>query len=125
MIGKIHKAMVKYYNAEEHKMAFKYRPVLIIGKADSSDYIVLPISSVSIASNINKHYDIRINSKQYVLLNLVKDNSYIRTNKQTTLNYKEILEEISDLKQCYPELFRLIMNRVAEFQQYIQEQAFE
>ena len=60
MIGKIHKAMVKYYNAKERKMAFKYRPVLIIGKADSSDYIVLPISSISITRNINKHFDIRI-----------------------------------------------------------------
>ena len=125
MIGKIHKAMVKYYNSEKCKMAFKYRPVLIIGKADSSDYIVLPISSVSITRNINKHFDIRIDSKQYVLLNLLKDTSYIRTNKQTTLNYKEILEEISNLKELYPELFKLIMNRVSEFQQYLQEQAFE
>jgi len=47
MIGKAYWATFKYYNSQSHKMAFKKRPVLIIGQADRNDYVVLPISRVT------------------------------------------------------------------------------
>lgn len=46
MIGKAYWATFKYYDSSLHKMAFKKRPVLIIGKADERDYVILPISRV-------------------------------------------------------------------------------
>lgn len=124
MIGKIYTAMFKFLNTKKNQMEFKYRPVLIIGKADRTDYVVLPISSVSITNNVNKYYDIEIQKTKYSLLKLSKDISYIRTNKQTVINFKEIGEEISDLKVSYPDLFKDIMDKVAEFQQELQDSAF-
>lgn len=47
MIGEAYWAIFKYYDSSAHRMAFKKRPVLIIGKADESDYVVLPISRVT------------------------------------------------------------------------------
>lgn len=124
MIGKIYTAMFKFLNAKNQQMEFKYRPVLIIGRADYTDYVVLPISSVSISDNVDKYYDIEIHKDKYTLLKLAKDVSYIRTNKQTVLNFKEIEREISDLKTLYPDLFKDIMDKVAEFQQELQNSAF-
>lgn len=114
MIGKIYTAMFQFYNAKTQKMEFKYRPVLVIGKPDDGDYNVLPISSVQIKQNINPRYDIKINKETYGLLNLLKDISYIRTNKPTTLHYKVFDKEISNLKKLYPELFELVIDRFIE-----------
>ncbi|MED9965379.1 MAG: hypothetical protein UFJ18_01115 [Blautia sp.] len=46
MIGTVCTAF-KYYDSAKRRMAFKGRPVLVIGKADDSDYVVLPISRVT------------------------------------------------------------------------------
>lgn len=116
MIGKIYTIMTSYYNKATKKMAFKGRPALIIGKADGSDYIVLPISSVRYKDNLDPYYDIEIDLSKYKLLELSKTISYVRTHKQTPVHYGEISTEISDLKGLYPELFNLIIDRVCEFQ---------
>lgn len=39
MIGKMYWAIFKFYNISKHRMAFKKRPVLIIGEADQKDYV--------------------------------------------------------------------------------------
>lgn len=124
MIGKIYSTTFSFYNAREKKMDYKSRPALIIGKADSEDYVVLPVSSITHSNKINPYYDIKIETQIYKLLNLKKNISYIRTNKQTVVHYKEISTEIANLKDLYPELFKLIMDRVAEFQKNIQQNAF-
>lgn len=121
MIGKIYTARFQFYNNKTQKMDFKLRPVLIIGKPDNGDYNVLPISSIPIERNINTYYDIKIDKKKYNLLNLSKDISYIRTSKQSTLHYKVLDKEISDLKKLYPDLFELAINRFAKYSNTIKE----
>ncbi len=38
MTGKAYISTFKYYDNRTHRMAFKNRPVLIVGQADNSDY---------------------------------------------------------------------------------------
>ena len=45
MTGKIYWATFKYYDNVSHRMAFKKRPVLIIGKADEKAKIIRPYHS--------------------------------------------------------------------------------
>ena len=59
MIGKAYWAIFKYYDSSAHMMAFKKRPVLIIGQADESDYVVLPISRVTRREHIDQKYDFK------------------------------------------------------------------
>ena len=115
MIGKIYTAMFQFYNVKTQKMEFKHRPILVIDKPDNGDYNVLPISSVLISRNVNFRYDIKIDKENYALLNLSKDVSYIRTSKPTTLHYKVFDKEISNLKELYPELFELVIDRFTEY----------
>ncbi len=58
MIGKAYWATFKYYDSSLHKMAFKKRPILIIGQADEKDYVVLPISRVTKKENLDSHVSI-------------------------------------------------------------------
>lgn len=115
MIGWYCIAMFPYYNACARKMSFKKRPICIIGKADSSDYITLPISKVSHKENIDGEYDIEIMSQDYPLMNLKVD-SYIRTHKQTVTHKAEIISYITDMKEEYSELWIEILSRVEAFQ---------
>ena len=75
MIGKAYWAIFKYYDNTAHKMAFKKRPVLIIGQADESDYVVLPISRVTRREHIDQKYDFEIQVSNYPKLSL-KTTSY-------------------------------------------------
>lgn len=99
MIGKVYIAKLPFYNVKTQDMEFKNRPVLVIGKPDDGDYNVLPISSISVRRNVNLRYDIEISKENYGLLKLSKDISYIRTSKSTTLNYKVLDKEVSNLKK--------------------------
>lgn len=40
MIGKEYVSMLKFYDNKNNRMAFKKRPVLIVGKEYSSDYVI-------------------------------------------------------------------------------------
>lgn len=93
---------------------FKFRPALILAQADDSDYVVLPISSVSIRKNLDAIYDIEIDPKEYPKLNLNKL-SYIRTHKQTIMNKAEILGLIGNLKQEYEDLYLQVLEKRDEF----------
>ena len=44
MIGMVCTSVFQYYDSSQKKMAFKGRPILVIGKADAGDYVALPIS---------------------------------------------------------------------------------
>lgn len=68
MIGKAYWATFKYYDSSLHKMAFKKRPILIIGQADERDYVVLPISRVTKKENPDTHYDFEMQIADYPII---------------------------------------------------------
>lgn len=122
MIGKAYWAIFKYYDSSAHRMAFKKRPVLIIGKADESDYIVLPISRVTRQEHIDQRYDFEMQVTDYPKLSL-KDTSYIRTHKQSVANIGELANQIADFKNEYPDAFVEVIALVKEFQKKLIDEA--
>ena len=123
MIGKAYWAIFKYYDNTAHKMAFKKRPVLIIGQADESDYVVLPISRVTRREHIDQKYDFEIQVSNYPKLSL-KTTSYIRTHKQSVVNVGELSDEITDFRNEYPNAYIEVIALVEEFQKQLIEKAF-
>lgn len=122
MIGMAYVSTFKYYDMKNHRMAFKNRPVLIIGRADDKDYVVLPVSRVTRRENIDEYYDYEIKKEDYPLMNLTQT-SYIRTHKQSVVNDGELTREIVDFKTEYPKAYKTIVNRVKEFQTGLAEEA--
>ena len=122
MIGKAYWAIFKYYDNSAHRMAFKKRPVLIIGEADGSDYVVLPISRVTRRENIDQRYDFEIRVHDYPMLSL-KATSYIRTHKQSVANIGELAERIVDFKKEYPDAYVEVIALVEEFQKKLIDDA--
>lgn len=115
MIGKAYVSTFKYYDRVAHQMSFKNRPVLIIGQADNSDYVVLPISRVTNQANLDSNYDVPIDPNQYPLMNL-KQLSYVRTHKQSVVNYAELTREIVDFRKEYQDAYVDIISKVEQFQ---------
>lgn len=122
MIGKAYWAIFKYYDSSAHRMAFKKRPVLIIGKVDESDYIVLPISRVTRQEHIDQRYDFEMQVTDYPKLSL-KNTSYIRTHKQSVANIGELANQIADFKNEYPDAFVEVIALVEEFQKKLIDEA--
>lgn len=122
MIGKLYTCTVEYYNAKERRLAWKGRPILIIGEPRNNDYTVLPVSTISKKENLDVEFDIEINPAVYSALGLNKV-SYVRTHKQLTVHYAKLGHFIGDLRSHYPELFEEIMQKLAVWNQLIQEQA--
>ena len=123
MTGKIYWATFKYYDNVSHRMAFKKRPVLIIGKADKKDYVVLPVSRVTQREHLDPHYDFELQSKDYPALSF-KTTSYIRTHKQTIVNSGELADCIADFREEYPDAYISVMALVEEFQKELLDNAF-
>ncbi len=69
------------------------RPVLIVGQADSTDYVILLISRITNNANIDTDYDFPIEPQDVPLMNLTQ-NSYIRTHKQSIVHAGELTKEI-------------------------------
>lgn len=111
--GKICVSVTPFYNIKTGKNDFKKRPVLVLGIADAGDFNVLPISRVTNSRNLDLHYDIQVNPSIYPNLNLTSL-SYVRTHKQTVVN-KSSLNEISDMKTEYLDLFTEILNRLHDY----------
>lgn len=122
MIGKIYKARTPYYDQKTQKMAYKARPALILAKADVNDYVVLPVSSISIKANIDPIYDIKIDPTCYPKLNLTKI-SYVRTHKQTVVHRANLHDEICDLKSEYEDLYLEVLEKRETFSNAITQQA--
>lgn len=122
MIGKAYVSLFKYYDKQRQSMSFKKRPVLIIGQADSSDYIVLPISRITSQHNIDSCYDVPMEPCRLPLMNL-KQKSYVRTHKQAVINYRELSTEIVDFKTVYSEIYSEIISKVDKFQKELIEKA--
>lgn len=103
-------------------MEFKNRPVLIVGQADRTDYVVLPISRVTNYANLENNYDIPIEPSDVPLMNL-KQRSYIRTHKQSVIHLGELTKEIVDFKKEYPDIYIDIIAKMEEFQKNMINQA--
>lgn len=117
MIGKICISAFKYYDSAKHRMAFKGRPVLIIGQADAGDYVALPISRVTKRENLDEHFDYEMKPEDYAESALqLSEVSFIRTHKQAVLNAGDITKEVIDLKAEFPDVFTQVIDLVEEFQ---------
>ena len=122
MIGKAYISIFKYYDNIKGKMSFKNRPVLIVGKADNTDYIVLPISRVTKRENLDEYYDVLLNPDAVSKLNLTQY-SYVRTHKQSVVNIVELYKEITDFRKDYMDIYLDIISKMEEFQKNLIDNA--
>ena len=122
MIGKIYWSVFPYYDARQKRNGFKKRPVLIISEARNNDYTVLPVSSVSISSNIDQDYDIKVDPTYYPDLGLTKV-CYIRTHKQTIVHRASITSLAGDLKGCYEDLYIEVLAKMEAYQKLLLDRA--
>lgn len=122
MIGKAYVSTFRFYDAQTKKMSFKNRPVLIVGKADAKDYVVLPISRVTNQNNLDSNYDVPIDPAAVPLMNL-KQRSYIRTHKQAVVNAGELTREIVDFKKEYLGIYTDAISKMENFQKNLVKNA--
>ena len=122
MIGKAYVSTFQFYNNHTHKMEFKNRPILIVGQADSTDYVVLPISRVTNFANLDNNYDVPIEPSDVPLMNL-KQRSYVRTHKQCVIHLRELTKEIVDFKNEYPDIYINIIAKMEAFQKHLIDNA--
>lgn len=122
MIGEIRKALTPFYDQHAGRVSVKSRPVLVIAQADTDDYVVLPVSTVSHRQNIDPVYDIEINPVDYPHSNLTRV-SYVRTHKQTIVHRGSIADKICDLKSEYQDLYLKIVEKREQFSTEITNQA--
>ena len=115
MIGKAYVSVFQFYDNKSHKMSFKKRPILVIGQADGSDYVILPISRVTNHNNIDSYYDVLIDPMNFPLMNLSQC-LYVRTHKQSVVHENELTKEIVDFRTEYPDKYLDIISKVEEFQ---------
>lgn len=122
MIGKAYVSTFQFYNNRTHRMEFKNRPVLIVGKADATDYVILPISRVTNNANVDSDYDLKMEPQDVPLMNLTQT-SYIRTHKQAVVNARELTKEIVDFKSEYQDKYVDVIAKMEEFQKKIIDNA--
>lgn len=115
MVGKAYVSIFQYYDNRVHRMAFKSRPVLIVGQADSSDYVILPISRVTNQANIDSYFDVPIDPADVPLMNLTQ-RSYIRTHKQSVVHLGELTKVITDFRNEYEDIYLDVISKMEEFQ---------
>lgn len=121
-IGEIRKTITPYYDAKQKKQSFKSRPALIVGIADSSDYVVLPVSRITNQANRDIDFDIELNPSIYPMLHL-NAVSFVRTHKQTVIHAAEISDLISDLRSSYEDLYLTIIERRDTFNRILTDRA--
>ena len=122
MIGCMCISIFPYYDIKSHANGFKKRPVLVIGQADSGDYVCLPISRVTRSEHIDAVYDVAISPNAVPLANLTQK-SYIRTHKQTVVNNAALVKTVVNFKAEYAEIFKTIISKVKLFQMTMLKQA--
>lgn len=123
MIGKAYVSSFPFYDNKTKKMSFKGRPVLVVGKADSNDYVILPISRVTNQSNLDSYYDVPIEPADVPLMNLTQK-SFIRTHKQSVVHIGELAREIVDFKSEYEDIYLDVLCKMEEFQKELISNAF-
>lgn len=122
MIGEIRKTMLPFYDTRARRMSIKSRPALIIAKADTDDYVALPVSRITKQENRDSKYDVEVDPQIYSMLNLTSV-SYVRTHKQTIVNASNMGSMIGDMKGNYDELYLHILELREEFSAEITNQA--
>lgn len=122
MIGKACVSLFQYYDSKTRTMKFKGRPILIIGQADPTDYVVLPISTVSDPTKIDSEYDLQLLPSDVPKMNF-KTTSYVRTHKQTVIHAGEVSRQIVDFKAEYEDLYLQILAKVEKFQKEMLDKA--
>ena len=122
MIGNAYVSTFQFYNNRTHRMEFKNRPVLIVGRADDKDYVVLPVSRVTNRVNLDTDYDLPIKPQDVPLMNLTQT-SYIRTHKQSVIHAGELTRKIVDFRKEYPDIYLDAISRMEEFQKSIIDNA--
>lgn len=122
MIGCMCISIFPYYDIKSHANGFKKRPVLVIGQADSGDYVCLPVSRVTRSEHIDAVYDVAISPNTVPLANLTQT-SYIRTHKQTVVNNAALVKTVVDFKAEYAEIFQKVISKVELFQTTMLKQA--
>jgi len=122
VIGKAYVSTFQFYDNRNHRMSFKNRPVLIVGQADATDYVILPISRVTNSANLDMDYDYKVEPQDVPLMNLTQT-SYIRTHKQSTVHAGELTREIVDFKNEYPDKYIDVIAKMEEFQKKLIDNA--
>lgn len=122
MIGKAYISVFRFYDAKAKKMSFKNRPVLIVGKADDKDYIILPISRVTNQHNLDSNYDVPIDPVDVPLMNLTQ-RSYIRTHKQAVVNEGQLTRQIVDFRKEYLDIYVDVISKMKDFQEALVRKA--
>ncbi|EHM43272.1 hypothetical protein [Anaeroglobus geminatus] len=124
MIGWYCIATFPYYDNQNNRNAFKRRPMLVIGQADTSDFVTLPISKVSYRENIDIEYDIAIQIADYPRMQSRSD-SYVRTHKQTITHRADITRSVVNVKEEYSDLWLEILSKVEDFQRKLTNTGLE
>lgn len=113
LIGTIRNTRMHYYDVKARCVAFKARPVLVVGiekEEGATDLTVLPVSKISDSRRIIEETDIKIDSSVYPLCHLTASICYVRASKVTTVHSSDTAADaICDLKTCYPELYETIL----------------
>ena len=115
MIGRLYTSVFPFYDNKLRKMSYKSRPVLIVGQADKNDYVILPVSRVTNQNNLDRYYDVPLEPKDYPLTNF-KQRSFVRTHKQYTIHKAELVKEIIDFQNTYPDTYLDVIIKMEEFQ---------
>lgn len=113
MIGDFCLAIFPYYDVKVRKNKFKYRPTLVIAEAGQNDWVTLPVSKVSHSKCIDLEYDVKLVPTDYPLMNL-SCISYIRSHKQTVTHHAAITKIIVNIKKEYPELYKMVIDKVEQ-----------
>lgn len=122
MIGKAYVSTFQFYDNRNHRMSFKNRPVLVVGQADVTDYVILPISRVTNSANLDMDYDFKVEPQDVPMMNLTQT-SYIRTHKQSIVHAGELTKEIVDFKNEYPDKYIDVIAKMEEFQKKLIDKA--
>lgn len=118
MIGKVYLSVVDFYDVQSNSTRRKSRPVLVVGGPNENDYTVLPISTITIRSNINSYYDIPVSPQDRAALSLHKP-CFIRTHKQMPIHRAALIREIGDMRVNAPDLYLESIRKMEEFQKNI------
>lgn len=126
-VGKLYPSYFRYKDPKTKSIKFKSRPILIIAEPTGqfdTEYIVLPVSTLSNPIFFEKEFDIQLKVCDYSKLSISRD-CYVRTHKQTTM-YRSNIDFhkcIGDLKTDYPEVFSLILKKLRDYENGIIEKA--
>ena len=92
--------------------------------AQDSEYVVLPVSTLSNKSCYCKEYDILLEKSSLINSTLDKD-SYVRAHKRTVIYKADIdfTKCIVDLKKNHPPIFTEIIDKMSKYDSLIKESA--